>query len=995
MSSESSDSLFDRIDDLVQRALEGEDVGSAFNDMPQHAQGEFIEMMQAHGVAWAAHLETNREPHSQVTVGSPQGSPVVAAFLDAYWRDRSESKEYNLGHYLKGFPDDVEGVARCYLALNSQGASSSTNNSENRGQIGSYSLGEVLGRGGQATVYIAQDEKLQRTVALKVFEGTTTLNTRALERFKREARAVSKLSHPNIGRIFEADVIDGSPIIAMELIEGESLAHVIAQAKSHNDAESGRDSRKEMENQIRLLQQVAEALAAAHEVGVIHRDLKPANIMIRKDGSPVLLDFGLAKIENDDAVGVTGTLDLLGTPAYIAPERLRNPSVVATRCEDIYSLGVTAFELMTGVRPFDAPTVEELYQRKIRGEATNLLSLCPNASKDLVVVIETAMELEPTCRYQDAAQLAADLGRILAHESVSVRPLSASVKAARWYRRNAVVATLALVIFLSLAVFSGVTLKKNDDINQLRQSAEDRGDQLAKSLDEVLELSDVKRVDDLIAEADRLWPISSEMVPRMRRWLKTAKEVSLRASRHQSAFAKLQKEQLPVTKEQLVLELPVVSKRLIAIEQRFADYQSGRSGLKEDQAKTALAVEQKLEAKRLESYHMSISAIEKSNYATPSDGWRAELIGRLSSQLKVLGNEKEGQIRSITERLAKAETIKEKSIDQHHEAWSLAIAELKKDSRFKGFDLSPVIGFVPLGTDPQSGLQEFLHLMSHAEPTIPARDDKGKLPKLTAKMGVIMVLLPGGAFQMGAETDPNAPGYDAMADHSEGPIHTVVLDPFLISKYELWQGAYVRMAGANPSAYLPGSRVLKTEAVDELHPVEFMTWYDARKYMGRFDMDLPTEAQWEFACRAGNSTIWSIGNNYKDAAGQFNIIDKQLKKLADSQIRDTIGHDDGWALHAPVDQYHPNAYGLYQMHGNVYEWCLDAYCTYTFPVRAGDGFRLGSINNNDTRMFRGGAYCFSVIQARTTARSGAEAASRNEMVGIRPVFLLPTQEEKK
>ena len=158
---------------------------------------------------------------------------------------------------------------------------------------------------------------------------------------------------------------------------------------------------------------------------------------------------------------------------------------------------------------------------------------------------------------------------------------------------------------------------------------------------------------------------------------------------------------------------------------------------------------------------------------------------------------------------------------------------------------------------------------------------------------------------------------------------------------------------------------------------------------------LPSEAQWEYASRAGGYAIWKFGNNPKDGAGNVNIIDERLTVLATGQVEDTLGHNDGWALHSPVDLYTPNAYGLYQMHGNVHEWCLDSYCVYSYPVRARDGFRLGSINNNDMRMFRGGAYCYSYEISRTTSRRGTDAASKNEMVGIRPIFMLPKQESSK
>ncbi len=983
------DDDLDRVDDLVRLALDGHNVHGAFELLTQGSQDEFILMLEAQGGSWSPQAKTEKKGNG-ATVPNPQlqGSAVVAEFLDAYWRDRSDNKNPSLSHYLTEYPGDVEGVARCFLVLSAESGSGDGVNSQ-RSQVGSYSLGDVLGRGGQATVYLARDQKLRRTVALKIFEGSMGIGTRALARFQREARAVSKLDHPGIGRIFEANVIDGLPFIAMEYVEGESLARFIAREKVQSDSETSKSARKHRETCVQILREVAEALAAAHSEGVIHRDLKPANIMLRPDGSPVLLDFGLAKIEDDDVEGVSGTLDLLGTPAYIAPERLRNPSIRATRLEDLYAFGVTAFELLSGKRPFEAPTVDQLYRRKLSGDMLSLVQVSPSTPKDLAVVIATAMELEPACRYQDAGHLAEDLARVAEGEPVSVRPLTAIVRGTRWYRRNALVATLSLIILVSLVVFSWTTWRKNNRIEDLRESAEARGNELAQSLGDILELSDVKRVDDLIESADTLWPVGPDIVPRMEDWLKRAYDVSLRGESHEIELVALRAKKIPMTKEATKEKFPVLVKRIDDMMDQFRSYSDGSSGLDDEAAKQALSVVQLLEARRLAACDKTLVRYKDGNYPEAADGWRAEILERLSKQLKVLGSEDQGLIQVIEHRLQASKSLRHNSIDAHLPAWESARVELKSDERFRDFELEPIIGFVPLGQDPNSGLQEFLHLFTHQEKAIPARDDQGNLPALTEKTGFIMVLVPGGSFQMGAELDRGSPHFDPMASPVEGPRHQIKLDPFLISKYEAWQSAWMAIAGSNPSAYKPGSRVLEDEVVNGLHPVEFVSWYEARKVLWRVDMNLPTEAQWEYAARGGKETIWEFGDNPQQCATKMNIADKQLLRLVGKQVVDPLHHDDGWALHGPVDLYQPNQFGLYQVHGNVHEWCLDSYAAYASPVRKGDGFRLASVNGNDTRMFRSGAYCYGAEDARYSARSGAEAASQNEMVGLRPIFTLP------
>ncbi len=912
----------------------------------------------------------------------------MAAFLDAYWADRAAGLSPGLGDYLSRHPGAPEAIARCYLALET-GSSADTGGAAGGGaSLGAYRLIEILGRGGQATVHRAEDLRLGRSVALKVFDRLVGLDEKTLVRFKREARAVSKLSHPGIGKVFDAGVAEGRPFIAMELIEGRSLAELIREEGVGTNA-TNRDARARIATRLVLLEKVAEALAAAHDQGVIHRDLKPGNVMLRPDGSPVLLDFGLAKIEDDEAPSLTATQDLLGTPAYIAPERLKQPGLPASRLEDVYALGVTAYELIAGQRPFGGATVEETFRQVIRGEAPALDRVESAASRDLAVVVATAMEIDPRRRYQSAELLAADLGRLRRGESVSVRPVGATTRALRWYRRNAVVATLALLILASLTVFSVLTWQKNRRIEDLRREAVERGDDLERSLDEVLVLSDVKRIDDLIAETNSLWPVSPEVAPRFRRWLDRAGRVTERAERHRRALTELEARKIPLDESAIAAAMPEVWAELQAMRDELAAFEDGRMGLEGEQAKVGRAVVADLLAPRMRAYETMTARLEASSYPEAADAWRADILGHLVGQLDRLGGPERGLIQAIRNRLDAAEGIRARTIDAHEGGWEQAAREVAADRRFAGFTLEPISGLVPLGADPDSRLQEFLQLLSHAEEEIPRRDEAGRLPPLTPERGLVLVLVPGGSFQMGSVTERGVPGFDPRAAPIEAPRHEVELAPYMIAKYEIWQSVWLRLAGENPSTHRPGQTVRGVETITETNPVESIGWYDAMGGLARYGLTLPTEAQWERAARGGTTSFWSFGDDPRTAAGRINIVDRNLRELASNAGESGLGdHDDGHALHAPVDSYDPNPYGLYNVHGNVYEWCLDRFSDYEQPVRAGDGLRLGRINASDIRIFRGGAFGYPVDAARSAMRVGTEAKSPDSTIGFRPVLNL-------
>jgi formylglycine-generating enzyme required for sulfatase activity len=271
------------------------------------------------------------------------------------------------------------------------------------------------------------------------------------------------------------------------------------------------------------------------------------------------------------------------------------------------------------------------------------------------------------------------------------------------------------------------------------------------------------------------------------------------------------------------------------------------------------------------------------------------------------------------------------------------------------------VGLIPLGADPNSGLHEFLHYQTH-KGEIPLRNSSGKLV-CEDYPGIILVLLPGGEFMMGAQAkDPATPNYDPKADPNESPVHAVELAPFFISKFLMTQAQWSRFTGSNPSRYQPDPAGRNNISLD--HPVEHVSWLECEETLRRLALNIPTEAQWEYAARAGTSNI----DIYR---GEASI--RLRAHLAGGETPD---------LHAPVGRYLPNDFGIYDMIGNVWEWTRDRECSYQTLARAGDGLRSDA---GDYVTTRGGSYFNTPSQIRVSWRTNdASVDLKLAWLGIRP-----------
>ena len=291
----------------------------------------------------------------------------------------------------------------------------------------SYEILEEIGRGGMGVVYKARQVALNRFVALKMVRAVDASNQELLARFRSEARAVASLHHPHIVQVYDFGEHDGLPFLAMELIEGGTLA-----ARLHGYPWPARAAAE-------LMIKLAEAVQFAHDHHVIHRDLKPANVLIAsdKEGLDVkITDFGLGKFFHDEMSPHTKTGAFLGTPSYMAPEQASGRTQDVGPATDVYSLGAMLYELLTGRPPFCGSSPMEILQQLTTSEPISVHRLAPHTPRDLATICDKCLNIEVGRRYASAAELRADLERYLAGVPVHARPTGAVERTWRWCRRN-------------------------------------------------------------------------------------------------------------------------------------------------------------------------------------------------------------------------------------------------------------------------------------------------------------------------------------------------------------------------------------------------------------------------------------------------------------------------------------------------------------------------------------------------------------------------------
>ncbi|MBN8623902.1 MAG: protein kinase [Planctomycetes bacterium] len=318
-------------------------------------------------------------------------------------------------------------------------------------QFGDYELLSEIARGGMGVVYRARQRSLNRTVAVKLILAGQLASLESVRRFRLEAEAAARLRHPGIVQIYEVGEVETQHFFSMELIEGHSLAECIdAFRPAPNDGASSR--REQFDCIAELVAGVARALDYAHQRGVLHRDLKPSNILLDEQGRSHLTDFGLAKLTGHDSGGLTLSAAVLGTPGYLAPEQVDGSPEQVTTSADVYGLGATLYELLTGRPPFQGATAWETMRWAVERPPVSPRQINPAISRDLETIAMRCLEKSPERRYPSAAAVADELDRFRRGEPILARPVGGVEKVWRWCLRNKGPASLAAALALAIVV---------------------------------------------------------------------------------------------------------------------------------------------------------------------------------------------------------------------------------------------------------------------------------------------------------------------------------------------------------------------------------------------------------------------------------------------------------------------------------------------------------------------------------------------------------------
>ncbi len=703
-------------------------------------------------------------------------------------------------------------------------------------QLGRYRVLRKLGAGAMGTVYLALDTELHRHVALK----TPMLgNERSglVERFYREARAAGRLHHRNICPVYDVGEIDGRYFISMAYVRGRTMVELTKP-----------DSLLPVEEAAWLIQRLAMALREAHRHNVVHRDLKPANIIIDSDGEPVIMDFGLAH-QSDLDLRVTRSGAVLGTPAYMAPEQIEPVGNKVSPVQDIYSLGVIFYELLTGRLPFDGSLTSVLYQI-VHREPTPPSMLRSGIPPAIEAVCLKMMAKDPRDRYESAEAVACDLEaaraeKPLRHSSTGTRsPASGRAATARRGRRH------------------------------------------------------------------RWWVFGSAVAGFL------ICLSALLSSRWRSGTIRLE-----VVGDATDLEVRIDNERIPISGSQW-------SGRRRHGVPHTLAVRMAGQLLRLGS---------PTNIRLP-DGRRAEY--RLTLEL----NGKE--LLSHSFRLERNRTTVIRIVC-HRKIVPVSEPSAEGTGRGRATRRRPPPAMAPFDARRARWLQEQW------------ADYLGVPIEIENSIDMKLALIPPGIFVMGDEEFAT-------------PRHVVAITrPFYMGRHEVTQQQYLPLLG------MPRKGFLERVGVGDNLPAYNLSYGDAVRFCRLLSSNeqrtyrLPTEAEWEYACRAGTTGPYHYGPQADLAAANYSP---------------EPGKSTGVK---PVGSYPPNPFDLFDMHGNVWEWCSDWFAEYAA------GFQLDPTGapSGKKRVLRGGAWSSTPAESTASAyRFSLAPRLAYTHTGLRVVLEIPQAE---
>ncbi|MBL8749771.1 MAG: protein kinase [Planctomycetes bacterium] len=613
---------------------------------------------------------------------------------------------------------------------------------------------------------------------------------------------------------------------------------------------------------IELFLAACDGVHHAHQRGVIHRDLKPQNILVADvDGAwqAKVIDFGLAKVIEGEVANTVATHAgaVLGTPAYMSPEQLRGAVAEIDTRTDVWALGVILYELLTTTLPL-APA---------RG-----------SSADLAQLRRIVLENEPQLASERAAAAGMSYARDLRGDLDWILARALQKEPAERY---ASVAEFAADLRRHLAhepVLAGPPSTRY----ALRKFV--RRHRVGVAAGAVVAAS-------LFAGA----AVSTSL------WREAAANEA-RAQGHLADYRRLAD----------VLELET----LLAEEHAMWPSRPDRLAEHRRWLERARALLDRRASHAATVAELEANAASRASADTDEQRGARFLLDRLRQHLVALDSMEQGAFRSMQARAEFAADVQRRSLDAPRDAWTAAAARVAASPAYSGLPLRPVLGLVPLGPDPASGLEEFVHLQSGS---VPARGGDGRLV-IDDTTGIVLVLIPGGQRTVGSQDrDPEAPHHDPFRKGIETDVESAPTSAFFIAKYELTQGQVRTLGGSIHALGAAGKSNLDGPDYTLRHPEESVLAPEIAAFLARFELRLPDLNEWEIAARAGSGSIWGAGDTPEALQGRANVADATLAKLRDANVAVHTEVRDGFLSHAPVGSFLPNAFGLHDTLGNVAE----------------------------------------------------------------------------
>ncbi|MEK6257167.1 MAG: bifunctional serine/threonine-protein kinase/formylglycine-generating enzyme family protein [Planctomycetota bacterium] len=831
-------------------------------------------------------------------------------------------------------------------------------------QFGRYRVTKLLGYGAMGTVYLAFDPELNREVALKIPKADLAKDPALWERFQREARAAGDLDFPSICGMYEVGQIDGTHYISMQYIDGRPLSEFVSDNQAPRKVAG-------------VVRKLALGLAHAHERGIVHRDLKPANVMIDTHGDPVIMDFGLARrLEMGGDVRATQSGMIVGSPAYMSPEQAKAEHDQIGPRTDIYGLGVLFFELLTGSLPFRGPMVVVLGQIATQ-PPPKPSSLRADVDPRLESLCLKMLEKQPQNRPASMTEVAQTLTDWLKGGGSS--PEIAL--------REATSPTESLALTPAKPVASPRTAKA-DGIEAQKQRVTDLLDKREYSaaielLDKIVNLRD-----------ERFAPLVAWARPQLKAARATEQKLREASAPSCDTAQQLLKHYDYTGAAELLAQVPIAyrSVELRDLLEKVTDLRDECEHLQRD-------IEEAVRAGDTET----LPALVKRLYKLRPNN---KAIKQLAADLK-----EHGAAKVIARRKGQRRFLDPagRIVEPQHIVWSIVLVvglfvgvSLMVNDYLKGRKDPVPPPPQPTETDPPK--------TSPPLPTPIAASELLPQTITSQATGMKLTLIPAGTFTMGS------PASELERSAEEGPQHTVrISQPFYMGVHEVTQGEYEQVMGTNPSYFSKrnvGNNNVSGQDTSQF-PVELVAWYDAIEFCNSLSAKdglpayytltnvkrkgqkpndsitsgivsvsggrgyrLPTEAEWEYACRADTTTPVHFGS----------VLNADKANVNGDFPYGTTTKGKYLKRSTTVGSYPANAFDLYDMHGNVWEWCEDVYDAKVYADRAETTIDPLVKNGSEYRVLRGGSWDNSSEDARSAGRNSGTPEGRSNVSGFRVVF---------